>query len=274
MNKFEKLIELVVEGEDAKAEELFHEIVVEKSRDIYESLMDSEDEFGGDAADELINDISADEKGMREEDEEAEMEPEMGDMGGEEEFGGPEMGDEEAGEEDLEDRVVDLEDQLDALMAEFDAVIGGDEAGEFGEPEMGGDEFGEPEMGGEEEMMAGAFESEEADDEAVTEEDENALEEGVELKKVTTGIAGTTEGESVGSGSEATNINKKSINAHNSGKKGAVAKPQQSSGEENGRTAPEVKAGDGTTEPNESKVKEPKKSGEDSGVNKKSISGS
>jgi len=46
MNKFEQLIEYVINEEDGKAEDLFHEIVVEKSRDIYESLMDSEDEFG------------------------------------------------------------------------------------------------------------------------------------------------------------------------------------------------------------------------------------
>jgi len=72
MNKFEKLIEYVINEEDAKASDLFHEIVVEKSRDIYESLMDEdetvEEGFGGDQADELINDISADEEGMTEED--------------------------------------------------------------------------------------------------------------------------------------------------------------------------------------------------------------
>ena len=270
MNKFEKLIELVTEGEEEKASELFHEIVVERSRDIYESLMNSEDEMGGDQADELMSDIAADERGMREDDDEieGEMEPEMGageeDMGDMDDMGEPE------GEEDLEDRVVDLEDQLDALMAEFDELMGGEDDMAM-EPEMG-DEMG---MGDEEEMMAGAYESEENDDEAVTEEDETAeLDEAVSLTKVSKGIAGTTEGESVGSGSEATNINKKSVNADNSGKKGAAANPHQEVGEDNGRPAPEVKAGDGTTEPNESKVKEPKKTGEEAGVNKKSINGS
>ena len=42
MNKFEKLIEFIINDEDQKARELFHEIVVEKSRDIYESIMDEE----------------------------------------------------------------------------------------------------------------------------------------------------------------------------------------------------------------------------------------
>ena len=41
-NKFESLLELLINEENDKAEALFHEIVVEKSRDIYESLADSE----------------------------------------------------------------------------------------------------------------------------------------------------------------------------------------------------------------------------------------
>ena len=262
MNKFEKLIELVNEGEEAKAEELFHDIVVDTSRGIYESLMNSEDGMGGDEADELMNDIAADEEGMREDDDEMAMEPEMDDMGSDFDDSGDmdshemdhEMGDEE--DADLEDRVVDLEDQLDALMAEFDSVMGDEEGME---PEMG-DEM-EPEMGdefgGEEELAAGAYES--------VEEDADALEEAVSLTKVTKGISNS---------SEAEGTNKTSVNANNSGAKGAAAKPHQTTGEDNGRANPEVKAGDGTTEPNESKVSEPKKKGEDAGVNKKSISGS
>ena len=41
-NKFESLLELLINEENEKAEQLFHEIVVEKSRDIYEGLGDSE----------------------------------------------------------------------------------------------------------------------------------------------------------------------------------------------------------------------------------------
>ena len=37
-NKFESLLELLINEENEKAEALFHEIVVEKSRDIYEGL--------------------------------------------------------------------------------------------------------------------------------------------------------------------------------------------------------------------------------------------
>ena len=37
-NKFESLLELLINEENEKAEALFHEIVVEKSREIYEGL--------------------------------------------------------------------------------------------------------------------------------------------------------------------------------------------------------------------------------------------
>ena len=36
LNKFEKMLELLVNEDKEAAQELFHEIVVEKSRDIYE----------------------------------------------------------------------------------------------------------------------------------------------------------------------------------------------------------------------------------------------
>ena len=68
-SKFEQLIEFVINDEEAKAKELFHDIVVEKSRQIYENLMaeetkdeeldETKDEeldeaMGGDASDDLI----------------------------------------------------------------------------------------------------------------------------------------------------------------------------------------------------------------------------
>jgi hypothetical protein len=87
---------------------------------------------------------------------------------GEEEFGDEGDLDMDGGEEDmggegdLEDRVVDLEDKLDQLMAEFEAEMGaGDDeegADEFGGEE--GDDFGdegeEEDMGAEDEVMESA----------------------------------------------------------------------------------------------------------------------
>lgn len=42
-SKFEKMLELLVNEDKEAAQELFHEIVVEKSRDIYESLLEDEE---------------------------------------------------------------------------------------------------------------------------------------------------------------------------------------------------------------------------------------
>jgi len=244
MNKYKKLIEYVENDEIEKANALFHDIIVDESRDIYDSLMS--EEFGGDEADELMNDISIDEEGMTEM-EEDDMEPEYSDdmeMGSEDEM---EMGseDEMAGDpEELEDRVVDLEDSLEELMAEFEAMMGNDED--------------DMEMGSEDDMEMGS--EDEYEDEMETEM-EGIFNENVTLTKVTKGLSNSTE--------EGT-INKKSVNADNTGKKGAIAKPQQSSGEDNGRPSPSVKAGNGTTAPKQARVSEPKKKGEDAAVNKKS----
>ena len=120
MNKFEKLVEYIINEDEEQAQELFHEIVVEKSREIYNNLV-SESE---DQTDDFVNDIESDEYGtdMHAEDEDMDdMEDEdMDDMEDEQE---------EADDEELEDRVVDLEAELDALKAEFDAMMS-DEAGE------------------------------------------------------------------------------------------------------------------------------------------------
>ena len=129
MNKFEQLIEYVINDEEQKARALFHDIVVGKSREIYENLMAEEAEedldeakdedleegqeeveegaMGGDAADDLIDDVEAEEQddmsmeaeGDDEEELDVEMDADAGDA-------------DEVGEEDLEDRVMDLEDKL------------------------------------------------------------------------------------------------------------------------------------------------------------------
>ena len=159
--KFEQLIDLIINENEDQARALFHDIVVEKSREIYESIM--EDEMAGQTADlldEIGDTVAGDEEGMAEgEDEDLELddEDEVIDLdGGDEDL--------EAGEEGLEDRVVDLEDKLDQLMAEFEEIMGGEgdvEAGEedleAGEEDFGDaeEEFGdaEEEFGGEEAMM-------------------------------------------------------------------------------------------------------------------------
>ena len=167
MNKYEQLIEHIINDETDKARELFHNIVVEKSRDIYESLVDESDfaeEVGGNPVKGFRNEVELDEQGITEEDDEFGGE-ETDEFGGDDEESdfdnGGEFDGEEQEEADMEDRVVDLESALDELKAEFDALM----AGEENEPEhadmFGGEEEAGDEFGGEE---AGEFDGE-ADDE-------------------------------------------------------------------------------------------------------------
>ena len=218
-SKFEQLIEYVINDEEAKAKELFHDIVVEKSREIYENLMQEEaeeieedadeeldegiddmEEMGGsgDSAQNLMQEVEVEEEGMyEEEDEEVEID------------GG--MNSTEGGDDNLEDRVVDLEDKLDELMAEFEAMMDGDDEVQGDGDMMGPDEGGDAiEMDDTEEMD---------------------MMEAISLKaapKPTT--------------SEEGSVNTKGTVAANSGARGAMAKPVHANGgEEKGRTAPTAK---------------------------------
>ena len=62
-NKFEEMLERLVNEDKAGAEELFHEIVVEKSRDIYEGLLESdlEDETVDETKDEEVDEATDEE---------------------------------------------------------------------------------------------------------------------------------------------------------------------------------------------------------------------
>lgn len=174
-NKFEQLIELFIAEDEQGAKDLFHDIVVEKSREIYENLVDEEQveetkveedaeeveeakdaeevdeakdeeveestdeeveesevdeaEIGGDASDDMIDDIEADEQGLS-------MEADH--------------------DEDLEDRVVDNEkeimninQELEELKAEFDNLMAGDDA-DGGDMDMDMDKEMDMDMGDEE----------------------------------------------------------------------------------------------------------------------------
>lgn len=138
MNQYEKLIEFIINEQEDQARELFHQIVVEKSREIYENLIDENDfeesvHGSGDQVEELVQDIEVDQQGLPEAEDDV-MDMDMDDeTGGDEE--GDEMdmdpdaasdefgGDEEGEEGDIEDRVMDLETALDELKAEFDQLM-------------------------------------------------------------------------------------------------------------------------------------------------------
>ena len=196
------MLELLVNEDKEAAQELFHEIVVEKSRDIYEGLLEDEaeveeaaDEEVDEAADEEV-DEAADEDLDESDDEtveegfdldefEVEADPMdmdktddmMADLGMDDEG---EEGDEE-GEGDVEDRVEDLEDALDDLKAEFEKMMAGDDDGEDDGEEADDDSEEEPEE-------AYAFEaSDEEVEEATDEEVEEAADEEVEETEKTAG---------------------------------------------------------------------------------------
>ena len=157
--KFEQLIELIINENEEQAKALFHDIVVEKSREIYESMMDEEsmeEGMGGQVGD-LLDEINVEEEGMNEEDEaDIEFDDEAEEDG--EDLTRDLEADDDMGEEDLEDRVVDLEDKLDQLMAEFEDIMGDDG---MGDDDMGDDgmdmDADEEEFGDEEPAMMEAI---------------------------------------------------------------------------------------------------------------------
>jgi hypothetical protein len=241
-SKFEQLIEYVINDEEAKAKELFHDIVVEKSREIYENLMDEdaaeleeaeeldeesthdEDDKAEKAGEKVTKDIEYDDKKDKKMDES--MDEMMSDQDPidavEAEETGMDMAEGE-GEEDLEDRVVDLEDKLDELMAEFEALMG--DNGDSMDDKMGGDDL---EMDDTEtaDFDMGNGEEEESDSEEI----EMGMMEAVNLAKAPAPVT-----------SEPAGTNTKGPIASNSGAKGAVASPVKMTGDTaEGRPAPKA----------------------------------
>ena len=151
----QQMLENLVNDDQAKAEELFHEYVVTKSREIYESLIDSEiaeeeekDEDDEDM-DEAAKDEDAEEDKVDEEFEDIAIEgdDEMPAMGGDptDDLEGDldaEMGDDDMEEKSEEELFQDLDSIVDELQAKFDELKGGDDMGDMGGDDMGdmGDE--------------------------------------------------------------------------------------------------------------------------------------
>ena len=227
MNKFEQLIEYVINDEEQKARELFHDIVVAKSREIYESMMQEEAEeeldetaeedldeaeemdegaMGGDAADDLIDEVEA------EESTDMSMEAE-GDDSEEEEEVELDFDDSEKGSDDhaTKDDIMNLEDKLDQLMAEFEAAMGDDMSNDMGD----GDDFGADEGGDAIEM----------------DDTEEMMSENITLKQVHPKTTTHEEGNG-----------KAGPVAFNAGAAGMAAKPVKATGTEaQGRPAPTTK---------------------------------
>ena len=216
MNRFEQLIEYVINDDEQKARELFHDIVVEKSRQIYEDIMaeeaeeieegadeDLEEGMGGDASNDLIDDVEM------EEESDMNMEAEGDDDMGDDDMGG--MGDDDMGGDDMggdepatKDDIMNLEDKLDQLMAEFEDLMSDND-------DMGGDgDMMGPDEGGD------ALEMDDTE--------EMGMMEALELKAAPKPVT-----------SEEGNTNKKSTVAANSGARGAMARPVHTGASEGGK---------------------------------------
>jgi hypothetical protein len=158
--KFEQLIDLIINENEEQAKALFHDIVVEKSREIYESMMDEDNMMNQPSGqvEDLLDEINTEEEGMSEGEDDIEFDDEAEEDGEDltHDLEADHDG-EEAGEENLEDRVVDLEDKLDQLMAEFEDIMGGDEEAEMDDMEADADAFGADEEGDEEAAMMEAI---------------------------------------------------------------------------------------------------------------------
>jgi len=133
-NILEQMLEHLVNDDQAKAEELFHEYVVGKSREIYETLIESE-----------LEDEEVDESAHKDEDDEDEdveegfedltIEADDDDMVDVDPMGGDATDDLEAdldaemddndGESDTGELFQDLESIVDELQAKFDELQGG-----------------------------------------------------------------------------------------------------------------------------------------------------
>jgi hypothetical protein len=186
-SKFEQLLDYLVNEETDKANELFHEIVVEKSREIYENLIAEEEEEdkmeeASEEDDDAMEEASEDDDDAMEESYEEES---VEAMGGEEEFPvqdqtddfasdtEADMGDEMDGEEDEEGSsapadkgdIQDLEDALEELKAEFEALMAGEKHEEEENPDVHGGELD-------------GFGDEESEEDGEEEEDEGEKKEG------------------------------------------------------------------------------------------------
>ena len=203
-NKFEEMLEKLVNEDRAGAEALFHEIVVEKSRDIYENLLEDDlevdettDEEVDEATDEEVDESSDEE--VEESDEEVEESDEeleenfdldefeveadpmdmdqSADMMRDLEMPDADMDADDAEEGDMADDIADLQDEIEKLKAAFDAEMGSDmdsDDDEEGEEDDAEGDDGDEEEAPEEESFD--LDVDEATDEEVEEADKSEAE--------------------------------------------------------------------------------------------------
>jgi len=167
--KLEQMLQHLINEEKDKAEELFHELVVAKSREIYENLLDDDiqvedsDEEVDESSDEEVDESSADEDLDEASDEEVDEMFGMQEIGGDpadsmmsdvvdtdvdgmDDIGGEIDDDSMDGDEPAtKDDVMDIKDALEDLKAEFEAMLAGEESEEGDDDSEEGDDDSEEE---------------------------------------------------------------------------------------------------------------------------------
>jgi len=141
----EQMLEHLVNGEQQKAEDIFHDYVVSKSREIYEGLIDTEiAEEADDSEDEEGAEHEKNEKEVEEDFDEIALEADPTDdleaeLDGDDDME-MDMDDEgDMDDKDPEELFQDLDAIVDELQAKFDGLKGGDDEGDM-EMDMGDDE--------------------------------------------------------------------------------------------------------------------------------------
>lgn len=150
--KLEQILNLLVNEEMDQAEDLLHELVIEKARYIYEELVNDEDQdeeemeesIGGDMRQGFTDEVSTAEDDIEADElQDGEVDDVEGEEGEEGEFDGEE-------ELSTEEKVEDLEAQLADLRAEFEQLM----SDELEEPYHDAEDF-EGDYGDEEEVDFG-----------------------------------------------------------------------------------------------------------------------
>ena len=175
-SKFEQLLDLIVNEDRETADALFHEIIVDMSRDIYENIIAEEADEDEDES--MYEASEEDEDESMYEASEEEDEDYMESMFGEEEEEFPVQDQTDDFEDDVEDHdmmgdkdghdmmgddseaatkgdIHDLESALEELKAEFEKLMAGEDAEEHDHPgihDIGGPDVDDDEFGDEDEM--------------------------------------------------------------------------------------------------------------------------
>lgn len=202
-DRYTKVIESLVNGDEATASDLLHEAFVEKARDIWADLVEQdeiveddvqselEEELGDEEAGDFLDDLETDESEIESEeafgeDDHEDDEPEMdmdADMDAEMELASDDEGDAEGDAEDMGDgeeekveaEFASVQDALDDLKATFAEIMGDEDKAEEAVAFESEDEIEEAK---DEELEESEEEVEESAD------DEEKLDEAAELQKI------------------------------------------------------------------------------------------